>query len=246
MKRPFFFSLISIASLIFCGCGLIQVCIESPRDIANAYKYTDQSPLTVEGLRHLIKDDTAHYKVVAIYSHCCGPCHEQMKMTYSKLYNADTSHVRWYFVLNDCSSLKYDNTKFLKRFGIETPYMYYLRDDDSRFSSTADDRYLNIAKYVFDRQPEIEDVIFGIPCLFVVNPQGRLKTEHRRYADGMVVVGNVNWIDFLLDNDTCSDTLLKKLRSVTELDFDRCDTSDWSDMGEYPRKHRICTPDGCN
>ena len=88
--------------VLFGGCGLVKVCVEKPSDIANAHKYTDQRPLTAESLKHLLQDDTAHYKVVVIYSHCCGPCQEQMRDTFSKLWNADTARVRWYFVLNDC------------------------------------------------------------------------------------------------------------------------------------------------
>ena len=51
------------AVLLFGGCGLVKVCIEKPSDIANAHKYTDQRPLTIDGLKHLMKDDTTHYKV---------------------------------------------------------------------------------------------------------------------------------------------------------------------------------------
>ena len=231
---------------LFGGCGLIRVCIEKPSDIANAYKYTDQHPLTAERLKHLLLDDTVHYKVVIFYSHCCGPCREQMSQTYSKLWDADTARVRWYFVLDDCSSLKYNNTRFLRGYGIVTQYMYYLRDDDPRFCTTADDRFLNIARYIFADQPELEDVINGIPNAFVVNPQGRLKTEYRRYADGSVVLGNYEWLDYLLYN--IRDNKLVPLETpvmVPELDFNHPDTVDWSAFGNYSRKPRVCTPEGC-
>lgn len=234
------------AVLLFGGCGLVKVCIEKPEDIANTHKYTDQKPLTADSLKHLMMDDTTHYKVVVFYSHCCGPCHEQMEHTYSRLWNADTAHVRWYFVLKDCASLKYDNTKFLRRFGIETPYMYYLRDDDPRFCTGADDQMLNLAQYVFDRELDLEDVINGIPNLFVVNPQGKLKTEYRRYADGKVVVGNVDRIEDLLYSQTYPNYVpLETTRGIRDLDFDRRDTADWSFWGSYTRKPRVCTPEGC-
>lgn len=233
------------AALLFSGCGLVQVCIEKPSDIANAHKYTDQRPLTVDGLKHLMVDDTTHYKVVVFYNHCCGPCQEQMKLVFNQLYNTDTAHVRWYFVLEDCSSLKYNNTKYLKRYGIETPYMYYLRDDDTRFCTGVDDRFLNIAQYVFGSQFELEDVIDGVPCMFVVNPQGKLKLEYRQYAN-KVVVANYDRLFELLYKEVYPELVpQEKPLRVQELDFDCCDTADWSDLGNYTRKPRVCTPEGC-
>lgn len=228
------------------GCGLVKVCIEKPSDIANAYKYTDQYPLTAEGLKHLLIDDTVHYKVVVIYSHCCSPCRERMEDTYSKLWNADTASVRWYFVLEDCSSLKYDNTKFLRHYGISTPYMYYLRDDDPRFSVETEDRFLNIAKYVFENELDLEDVIDGAPCVFVINPQGKLKTEYRRYADGMVVVGNTDDLSPLIYKSVYPKLIpLNNPLRVQDVDFDHRDTTDWSAWGSYTRKPKYCTPEGC-
>ena len=238
-------TILMFATVLFGGCGLVKVCIEKPSDIANAYKYTDQHPLTAEDLKHLLIDDTVHYKVVVFYSRCCGPCQEQMRYTYSKLWDKDTSLVRWYFVLEDCSSLKYNNTKYLRSYGIETPYMYYLRDDDPRFCTGADDRYLNIAQYVFDRDFELEDVIDGIPNLFVVNPQGKLKTEYRRYADGKVVVGNVDRLENLLYSQTYPKYIpLGTPSGIRDIDFDHRDTTDWTAWGSYTRKPKYCTPDG--
>ncbi len=69
MKRYYLF-FVMVATVLFGGCGLVKVCIEKPSDIANAYKYTDQHPLTAECLKHLLIDDTVHYKVVVFYSHC--------------------------------------------------------------------------------------------------------------------------------------------------------------------------------
>ncbi len=243
-KLNLFFLMATVA--LFGGCGLVKVCFEKPSDIANAYKYTDQHPLTAEGLKHLLIDDTVHYKVVVFYSHCCGPCQEQMLYTYSELWDKDTAQVRWYFVLADCSSLKYDNTKYLRSYGIETPSMYYLRDDDPRFCTSAEDRYLNLAQYVFDRDFELEDVIDGIPNLFVVNPQGMLKTEYRRYADGKVVVGNVDRLENLLYGQTYPKYIpLETPGTILDIDFDHRDTTDWSAWGSYTRKPRYCTPEGC-
>ena len=40
--------------VLFSSCGLMKICIESPGDMANAYKYTDWHPLAAEGLKHLM------------------------------------------------------------------------------------------------------------------------------------------------------------------------------------------------
>ncbi|MBR2249483.1 MAG: hypothetical protein IJ844_03070 [Prevotella sp.] len=245
MKRHYVLLLLA-ATMLFGGCGLVWVCVERPSDIANAYKYTDQHPLTADGLKHLLIDDTAHYKVVGLHSLCCGSCHEQLRYTYSKLWDKDTANVRWYFVLEDCSSLKYDHTKYLRSFGIETPYMYYLRDDDPRFCTGADDRHLNIAQYIFDHDYELEDVHPGIPTLFIVNPQGKLKKEYRRYADSTVVVGNVEYLGNLLYSQIYPKYIpLESPKGIRDIDFDSRDTADWSDFGSYTRKPKYCTPEGC-
>ena len=236
--------------LLFNSCGLIRICIERPKDIANAYKYTDQIPLSAESMKQLIAEDTAHYKVFVFFSHCCGPCIEQMRLTYSKLWNADTANVRWYFVLDNTCCLKYDNTRFLQYFGINTPYMYYLHDDDPRFNILSDDGFLNLAQYVFSKQPELEDVINGIPNLFIVNPQGRLKLEYHQYADGTTVVGNMDCLAGLVYKDyyiTYPNLIpYDTLGRIQGIDFNQLDTVDWSCFGNYNRKAKICTPNGCH
>lgn len=233
--------------ILFCGCGsLLKVCIERPSDIAKANLYTDKHPLTANELKHLMHDDTTHYKVVVTYSHCCSPCIEEMMMVNSKLWNADTAHVRWYFVLNDCSSLKYDNTAFLRNYGIQTPYMYYWRDDDPRFCTTADNRMLNIAQYIFDEQPTIESVVNGIPCTFVVSPHGQLYTSYHKYANGEVVLGNLDGL-WNLVYQQLNPTLIPwdTPRPVQSLDISCHDTVDYSAFGDYKHNPRICTPEGC-
>ena len=106
-------------------------------------------------------------------------------------------------------------------------------------------RYLNIAQYVFDRDFELEDVIDGIPNLFVVNPQGKLKKEYRRYADGKVIVGNYDRLYELLYKEVYPKFVpLDKPLQVQDIDFDRRDTTDWSAWGSYTRKPKYCTPDG--
>lgn len=101
-----------------------------------------------------------------------------------------------------------------------------------------------MAQYALNYNTDLEDVI-GIPCVFVVNPQGKLKTEYRRYANGKVVVGNFEWLDQLLYKEVSPERVPRErpLR-IQDLDFDRRDTVDFSFMGNYTRMPRYCTPDG--
>ncbi len=81
---------------------------------------------------------------------------------------------------------------------------------------------------------------------FVVNPQGKLKTKYRRYADGKVVGGNVDRLENLLYSQTYPKYIpLETLGGIRDLDFDHRDTADWSAWGSYTRKPKYCTPEGC-
>ena len=246
MNKTILCFLIAAASL-FSGCGirLIAVCNEKPSDIANAYKYTDQRPLTADGLKQLLMDDTLHYKVVLFYSYCCGACREQMRDTYSKIWNVDTSLVRWYFVQRDCSGLKYNNTDYLKRYGIETPYMYYLRDDDPRFRTGTENQLLNIAQYVFDKETELVDIVDGIPNVLVVNPKGKLKMAYHRYDDGQVVLGNFEHLEDMIYSETTPEYIpLERSLGIQDLNFDQRDTIRY--YGNYTQPEHVCTPQGCH
>ena len=245
---------VALTLLVFCSlfssCGLVVICRSYPSDsdIANAYKHPDQIPLTAEDMKHLLLDDTTHYKVVVFYSVCCGPCLEQMRDTYSKIYDIDTANVRWYFVLENCSSVKYDAGKLLRKYGIVTPYMYYLRAEDSNLRADDEDYLWNLAQYVFGELPELEDVMAAIPNAFVVSPQGQLKTEYHKYADGSLLLGNFHELYKLVYGQTYPDMIPYDTPvSVRNLRFDEVDTVDYTIWGEdIPyRKPKVCTPDGC-
>ena len=79
----------------------------------------------------------------------------------------------------------------------------------------------------------------------MVNPQGKLKKEYRRYADGKVIVGNYDRLYELLYKEVYPKFVpLDKPLQVQDIDFDRRDTTDWSAWGSYTRKPKYCTPDG--
>ena len=150
-------------------------------------------------------------------------------------YDIDTNNVRWYFVLQDCSSLKYDNTKFLQKHGIKTPYMYYLHDENPIYNAKDnDDYYWNLAQYVFGEDSGLQDISLVHPYVFIVNPQGKLKMEWRKYPDGKLLLGNFNDLKSLLYAQEGSELVLRKNPvSITSLDFNSADTTDLSNEKYY-------------
>lgn len=172
-------------SIFIIALGLLPLCIKAQgcsETIATFREaprlYPEQTPITVEELKHLLLDDTAHYKVVFFYSHCCGSCHTDLLKTYPYYFqNADTTNVRFYFIADNSGSLK-RNVKDMKMLGYNLPVYYYLHDSTAAFSHTfnKETRYPmnNIASYLFPNQPPV----YGcqkLPTWFIVSKDGRLK-----------------------------------------------------------------------
>lgn len=169
-----------LSALLLSACGrIIYVCKVTPKRIEEA-KNTEQTPLTVDELKHLVMDDTAHYKIVVFYSACCGPCIYEMKNVLSKFYDKDTARTRWYFVQEDCGGVPI-SVGAMKKVGIESE-MYYILDDKPEFSPDNYERYNNMANYIFDNKQKFNG-IYGIPFSFVINKQGRVKTVRSFVSD---------------------------------------------------------------
>lgn len=161
--------------VIFCySCNSVQICIETKRKIRISDVYVNQIPLTVKELKELITQDTTHYKVVVFYSPCCGPCIEYMKTDYKKAYHSCDTTVKFFFVLNDCGGLKY-NEDFLSSSGVNPEKMYYIRDTSKSFYyKTSENRMINIVNYIFDPQPQINRNL-GVPTTCIVSKDNRLR-----------------------------------------------------------------------
>ncbi len=261
MKRKILVT--ALACMLLAGCfresfvgmfqgkrSLVRVCYPSEKLLREAEtKYTDHTPLNADDLRHILVDDTTHYKIVVIYSYCCGPCHEAMPTVYVPLMKSlDTARCRMYFILDDCGSLPW-NADYLAQYGITT--RYYMRDADTLFRWRMADgkltnmhNWTNIANYALQPRRAFTDCN-GVPLTLVVSPDGCVKQVLEQY-------NNCSWM-------TAYDlrVMVRDSLTVYDLDFDRIDTvrydGDWTiDDADTPdtvsfRTHqprRYCTPDG--
>ena len=66
-----------------------------------------------------------------------------------------------------------------------------------------------------------------------------------QYAN-KVVIANYDRLYELLYKEVYTELVpQEKPLRVQDLDFDHRDTADWSSFGNYDRKPRVCTPEGC-
>jgi len=257
MKKTF--KLVAIATLMssmLAGCfqtrnSIVRMCYPSDKLLREApTKYADHTPLTADALRHMLLDDTTHYKLLVVYSYCCSGCREAFADTYLPLMrNLDTARCRMYFVLNDCGSLPW-NDDYLNHYAITT--RYYFRDADSLFlwyrhgKATNAQNWTNISNYVFQPRRAFEYCDYA-PLTLVVHPDGRVKQEYWQFDDGGFLTA------YDLRNLAHRDSL-----TVFDLDFDRIDTvrhhykwgmdeildPDTVTFRQYHPRPKYCTPDG--
>ena len=226
--------------------SLVRFCRPNQRMIKKSVEYTDHTPLTAEKLRTMIMNDTTHYKIVVIYSYCCGPCQEQMRDIYAPMYKTiDTSECKMYFVLDDCGSLPW-NTDYLAQYGITE--RYYLRDDDPMFKEGNEHRLTNIANYVTQPQAAFTDCNY-VPLTLIINKEGKVKQVAYIYNDRSLSTA------YSLFKMVNIDSL-----NVQELDYNKIDTIAYNRNYDYympevdtisfrtykptPKQMNYCTPDG--
>ncbi len=155
---------------------VLTVCFPSPRKFENAIKkHPELTPLTVAELKDLLQSNTSHYKVVNIYSPCCSPYIQHLQTTFRQYTRTvDTTDVRFYYISEDCSGLKYVKED-MNLWGYYLPEYYYLRDSSAAFAEEGNSNRLNnIAHYLFSDQPETDNLL-DLPVNFIVDKQGRVK-----------------------------------------------------------------------
>lgn len=202
------------------GCdNIVRICIETPKRIEEATMYTDQIPITAEKLRQLVEKDTSHYKIIVLYSVCCGPCMDMFKHTYSHMWkNSDTSQIKWYFIQDDCSGVKW-NTEFLTNFGINTT-MYYLRDTLPEFKTYTEHRINNLINYIIPFSEHKVDNMFGVPTDIVINKKGVAKIEKVIYKNNTSRTSTYS-LPYYEKHDDIPPTL----HFLQKLDFTKTDTT---------------------
>ncbi len=236
-KRNGKFALVGLCVLLLAGSGLLgscknvrlaTACFNSPRKFENAItKHPELTPLTAAELKDMLQSDTSHYKVVNIYSPCCGPCIQHLRTTFRQYTKTvDTTDVRFYYIAEDCSGLKYVKTD-MNSWGYYLPKYYYLRDTSAAFVEGCNDNRLNnIAHYLFPDQPKT-DGLLGIPVNFIVDKQGRVKQYYEIDTAGrQELVTTPLWA---IGNTR-----------ICELDFNTIDTLYHTDEGL-----RYCTTKWC-
>ncbi len=208
INYKFYFKLIIVLIfLLFTSCNSIQICIETKRKIKTSDRYSNQIPLTVKELKELVAKDTIHYKVVIFYSPCCAPCIEYMKTDYKNALQSVDNSVKFYFILNDCGGLKY-NEAFLLSSGINIDKMYYIRDTSSDFYfKTSTNRQANIINYVFNPSKKINSKL-GVPITCIVSKDNKLKLRQSIK---------------IVEKDTIIVTKPYSLSNVKSFNFDKID-----------------------
>lgn len=257
------FIVLALGTILLAGCfrepfvgmfqgkhSLIKACYPSEKLLREAeIRYNNHTPITADDMRHWLKDDTTHYKIVVVYSYCCGPCREAMLTVYVPMLQIlDTSRCRMYFVLDDCGSLPW-NDEYLSNYGIST--RYYMRDADTLFrwrmadgKLTNQQDWTNIVNYALQPRRAFSDCGF-LPLTLIVSPDGRVKQVCEQYND----YSRLTTYDL-------RDMVLRDSLTVYDLDFDRIDTVRYDypyGIDEEPadtvsfrthRPNRYCTPDG--
>ena len=209
--------LILLCSLLtLCGCGLVRNCKCDERAFKNSLKHTDLTPLTVAQLKHLLVEDTTHFKVVSFYSPCCGDSKETLHKIYHRLRAAnDTSTLKIYVIQVDCGGLDY-TVDVLNGLNIHPDTYYYLRDDTPPYNSHSKS-YGNINFYL-PMTNELfvngSDISCGseIAISFIVSPDNQLKKLRLIAEDNSYECVRPFRVQYLKDYD------------LTQLDFNVTDT----------------------
>ncbi len=175
-----------ILSLVFQSCNLIWICNNTTYRKKTAHKYENQIPIKVEELKTMLYKDTTHYKVVIIYSPCCGACGSHMRTTYrNMLLHSDTT-IKFYFIVDDCGGIKY-NEIFLQVCGIYPNKMYYFNDTFQINKGN------NIVNYLFPSDDKVTGEL-GVPMSLIISKNNKLKKamisidygeEKRQYLKAM-------------------------------------------------------------
>ena len=242
----------ALGTFLLSGCfqsknSIIRVCYPTKKLIKKSVEYTDHIPLTAHRLRNMLENDTTHYKIVVIYSVCCGPCNVKMENVYAPMYKSlDTSVCRMYFVLDDCGSLPW-NADYMAQYGVKD--LYYLRDDDPMFHENMrlKHRQTNIINYATQPKAAFTSVD-GVPITLIIDPKGRVKQLYTKYSNGTGYMSEYSLDMLKMDSLTVQNLNYEKIDTISvgyeyTKDISNLDTVSFRTYKPIPRP-AYCTPDG--
>ena len=177
--RPIVLCLIVLSlSILMNSCFEIWACRCNKKDFAKSLYNTDCTPLTANELQSMILEDTTYYKALLFYSPCCGGSLARSKY-YKQVYElADTNTTKVYFIIENCSGIKYAK-QFLNSYQIYPDHYYYIRDTEPPFNYTFSRDTTVIPKIEFMRSTfenaSQVDEGSGMTVSMFVNPRNELK-----------------------------------------------------------------------
>jgi hypothetical protein len=215
-----------ISVFLFQSCGAIWICKETKYNFKNSDKYNNLTNITIDELKQLIVSDTSHYKVLILYSPCCGPCTAHMEKTYKEVYNNNSS-VKFYFVNESCGGLNHVE-EFINYYGYKET-LYYIKDSSKNYKWNNIERYNNIINYLFEENTSKKITgTYGIPISCVISKDNKLKKMLCHYSN---------------ESDTIYRYIPLPLHSIgsqkiKEIDYVKIDSINIL-------KYEYCTPKGC-
>ncbi len=200
--------LLALFALCLSSCGLVIMCVESPKTIRQAEKLTQYTPLTVDRLSSMLREDTVHYKFVVFFSYCCDPCASHMAYTYPQMmetYKKDS--VKWYFIAKNTAQL--ERAEQMMRANKISEPLYYLRDTASEFKTDNPQQWNNITNYLFSNGEKVTGNL-GIPVNFIVSKDNKVIKQYIVDSNkvGHMTTQDIYWLK----------------GELKDLDFDKVDT----------------------
>lgn len=172
-----------LSMLVFAACSSIQVCIPNKNNLRYAQKHENIKCMSVNQIKQLLEGDTIDYKVIIIYSPCCGPSLQHFKKTYSTAYRERPKEVKFYFFMDNTGGIRYAQ-EMMDNYGFGQEPIYCIVDDSAEFSIENENRMNNITNYLFpSNKPVTEN--YGVPCNFIVSKDNKLLKQKMIHPNGV-------------------------------------------------------------
>ena len=176
--KPLNLTLIFFMLFLFHSCGLVEICYPNRWNERYAKSHGDIECLSALQLKEMLVSDTSHYKIVMIYSPCCGPCLEHLRRIYAPAFAMHRSDVTFYLINENTGGIKYCRDE-LQRLGLYDGKVLCFLDDNPDFDNQNQGKNLNpqilnnLANFLFSNGPAVSGN-FGTPCEFIVSKDNRV------------------------------------------------------------------------